>query len=297
MIEIKNLSKHYGQFHAVQDISFTVSEGEILGFLGPNGAGKSTTMRILCGCIGATSGTVTVNGMDVKTNPIEVKSQIGYLPETPPVYPSMVVREYLEFCATIKGVDTPKMATDKVIELVGLQDVQSRIIQHLSKGFRQRVGLAQALIHDPSVLVLDEPTSGLDPKQRREIRELLKTLAQGKRTVILSTHVLGEIEAICERVVIISRGQVVCVDRLDAIYSEARRIRVELESPTPDIKDRLLAIPEVKEVQQVDDHLFTITSDTDVRTRIAQTTVDCGLLQLIPAEGLEDVYIRLTGAS
>ena len=159
------------------------------------------------------------------------------------------------------------------------------IIQHLSKGFRQEVGLAQALIHDPSVLVLDEPTSGLDPKQRREIREPLKTLAQGKRTVILSTHVLGE-EAICEQVVIISRGQVVCVDRLDAIYSEARRIRVELESPTPDIKERLLAIPEVKEVQQVDDHLFTITSDTDVRTRIAQTTVDCGLLHSFQQKAL-----------
>ena len=297
MIEIKNLSKHYGQFHAVQDISFTVSEGEILGFLGPNGAGKSTTMRILCGCIGATSGTVTVNGMDVKTNPIEVKSQIGYLPETPPVYPSMVVREYLEFCATIKGVDTPKLATDKVIELVGLQDVQGRIIQHLSKGFRQRVGLAQALIHDPSVLVLDEPTSGLDPKQRREIRELLKTLAQGKRTVILSTHVLGEIEAIFERVVIIARGQVVCVDRLDAIYSEARRMSIELENPSADIKERLLAIPHVQEVQSTEDHFFTITSNEDVRAEIAKTVVDCGLLQLIPAEGLEDVYIRLTGAT
>ena len=214
MIEIQSLTKQYGTFKAIQNVSFRVPKGDVVGFLGPNGAGKTTTMRILCGCIGATAGEARVNGLSVIENPKEVKRSIGYLPETPPLYPNMVVEEYIQFCAAIKGVEKPKPATDKALSLVGLHDVSHRIISNLSKGYRQRVGLAQALVHEPSVLVLDEPTSGLDPAQRIELRKLLKELSQGDITVILSTHILGEVESICNRAIIISRGEIVAQDTL-----------------------------------------------------------------------------------
>ncbi len=229
MIEVENLTKRYGSFEAIRGVSFRVAKGEVVGFLGPNGAGKTTTMRILCGCIGATSGRALVDGKDVLEDPREVKRKIGYLPEIPPLYASMVVRDYVAFAARIKGVDDPEGAARAAMGKVGLDQVAHRLIDHLSKGYRQRVGLAQALVHDPEVLVLDEPTSGLDPAQRVEIRDLLKSLAAGDRTVILSTHVLSEVEAVCDRVVIVNQGSVVAQDTIEALASSGRRIRLKVE--------------------------------------------------------------------
>ena len=204
MIKVEKLSKRYGATTAVQELSFQVPKGEVVGFLGPNGAGKTTTMRIIAGSLGATEGRVTLDGQDVFENPREVKRRIGYLPEVPPLYTDMKVRDYVRFAARLKGVDDINGAAEATIDRVGLAPVAHRIIDHLSKGFRQRCGVAQALVHNPEVLILDEPYSGLDPAQRVEIRDLLKELAQEDRTVILSTHVLGDIEAMCERVVILN---------------------------------------------------------------------------------------------
>src|SRR5882672_6203099 len=209
MIEVRNLTKRYGDMIAIRDITFSVAKGEILGFLGPNGAGKTTTMRILTGFMPASSGTITVDGFDVFDQSFEVRKRIGYLPENPPLYLDMTVDSYLAFVARIKGVTRATLAdaTDRVLETCGLTDVRERLTGHLSKGFRQRVGLAQALIHDPPVLVLDEPTIGLDPRQIIEIRSLIRELA-GERTVILSTHILPEVAQLCEKVVIINDGRI-----------------------------------------------------------------------------------------
>jgi ABC-2 type transport system ATP-binding protein len=210
MLEVRNLTKRYGDFVAVRDISFTAAQGQILGFLGPNGAGKTTTMRILTGFLPATSGTAKVAGFDVFTESAEVRRRIGYLPENPPLYTEMTAEAYLRFVARIKGMarNTIEDAIDRVINTCGLESVRRRLLGQLSKGYRQRAGLAQALIHDPPVLVLDEPTIGLDPIQIREIRALIQQLA-GKRTIILSTHILPEVSQICEKVVIVNEGQVV----------------------------------------------------------------------------------------
>jgi len=210
MLEVRNLTKRYGDFVAVRDISFTAAQGQILGFLGPNGAGKTTTMRILTGFLPATSGTAKVAGFDVFTDSAEVRRRIGYLPENPPLYTEMTCEAYLRFVARIKGMPRSAIedAIDRVVSTCGLESVRTRLLGQLSKGFRQRAGLAQALIHDPPVLVLDEPTIGLDPLQIREIRALIQKLA-GERTIILSTHILPEVSQICEKVVIINEGQVV----------------------------------------------------------------------------------------
>ena len=215
MIEVTGLSKRYRERVAVEDLTFTVPEGEILGFLGPNGAGKSTTMKILTGYLPATSGTVKVAGFDVFEEPYEVKRRIGYLPETPPLYPEMTVRGYLKFVASIKGVRRGQMATEleRVAHATGVADVMDRLIQNLSKGYRQRVGVAQALLADPPVLILDEPTEGLDPSQRAEVRQLIKGLS-GKHTVILSTHLLSEVTMTCERVLILNQGRMVAFDEI-----------------------------------------------------------------------------------
>lgn len=294
MIEVEKLTKQYGTFEAIRDVSFTVKRGDVVGFLGPNGAGKSTTMRILCGCIGATSGRATIGGQDVLTHPREVKRRVGYLPETPPLYGGMTVRDYIHFAAQIKDVDKPKIATDRVIERVGLGEVGHRIIDHLSKGFRQRVGLAQALVHDPEVLVLDEPTSGLDPAQRREIRDLLRELAAGDRTVILSTHVLGEVEDVCERVVIISRGQLIAQDSIANLRASTSRIRLQLARPSPDAEAALTAVGGVSSIQSTAPGRYELSTAEDVREALAAAAVPFGLLELAQAEKLEDVYLRLT---
>lgn len=210
MLEVRHLTKRYGDFVAVRDISFTAAQGQILGFLGPNGAGKTTTMRILTGFLPATSGTAKVAGYDVFTESAEVRRRIGYLPENPPLYTEMTAEAYLRFVARIKGMPRSAIedAIDRVVQTCGLESVRHRLLGQLSKGFRQRAGLAQALIHDPPVLVLDEPTIGLDPIQIREIRALIQQLA-GQRTIILSTHILPEVSQICEKVVIINEGRVV----------------------------------------------------------------------------------------
>jgi len=215
MIEVANLSKRYGELAAVRDASFTAPTGQILGFLGPNGAGKTTTMRIITGFLPATSGTVRVEGFDVFAQSSEVRRRIGYLPESPPLYNDMTVAGYLRFVAKLKGMARGALAgaLDRVLETCGLTGVRDRLLGHLSKGFRQRVGLAQALIHDPPVLVLDEPTIGLDPRQIIEIRSLIKTLG-GKRTVVLSTHILPEVSQVCDKVVIINDGRIVVEDQL-----------------------------------------------------------------------------------
>jgi len=215
MIEVTGLTKRYRDRVAVDDLTFSVPEGEILGFLGPNGAGKSTTMKILTGYLPATSGTVKVAGFDVFEEPYEVKRRIGYLPETPPLYPEMTVKAYLRFVASIKGVRRGQMATEleRVAHATGVAEVTERLIQNLSKGYRQRVGIAQALLGNPPVLILDEPTEGLDPSQRAEVRQLIKGLA-GQHTVILSTHLLSEVTVTCERVLIINQGRMVAFDEI-----------------------------------------------------------------------------------
>jgi len=215
MIEVANLSKRYGDLPAVRDVSFTAADGQILGFLGPNGAGKTTTMRIITGFMPATSGTVRVDGFDVFEQSTDVRRRIGYLPENPPLYNDMSAEGFLRFVARLKGVARGEIATalERVLETCGLTGVRNRLLGHLSKGFRQRVGLAQALIHDPPVLVLDEPTIGLDPRQIIDIRTLIKTLG-AKRTVVLSTHILPEVSQVCDKVVIINDGRIVVEDQL-----------------------------------------------------------------------------------
>ncbi len=221
MIEVRNLTKLYGEIAAVRDASFSVAQGQILGFLGPNGAGKTTTMRIITGFMPATSGTVNVAGFDVFSQSAEVRRRIGYLPENPPLYSDMTVSAYLRFVGRIKGLSRTEVADsmDRVVEACGLREVTERLVGHLSKGFKQRVGLAQALIHDPPVLILDEPTIGLDPKQIIEIRTLIRQLA-GQRTVVLSTHILPEVSQICEKVVIINQGRIALERNLAELRAE-----------------------------------------------------------------------------
>jgi ABC-2 type transport system ATP-binding protein len=231
MIEVSNLTKRYRDLVAVDDLSFTVGKGEVVGFLGPNGAGKSTTMRILTGFLPATSGSVKVAGFDVFEQPLEVKRRVGYLPESPPVYLDMTVRAYLAFCAGLKRLPRGRVKgeVERVAGAVGVEAVMGRVIGNLSKGFRQRVGLAQALLGDPEVLVLDEPTVGLDPLQIREVRELVKGLA-GRHTVILSTHILPEVAMTCEKVLVVNRGRLVDFDTLDGLIAKhlpGRRVTLD----------------------------------------------------------------------
>jgi ABC-2 type transport system ATP-binding protein len=245
MVEVSRLTKYYSQFRAIQDVSFTAQKGDILGFLGPNGAGKTTTMRIITGFMPATEGTVTVEGFDVYKESHEVRRRIGYLPETPPLYHDMTVSSYLKFVARIKGVARKQLsgALEGVLENCSLTEVATRLVRHLSKGYRQRVGLAQALIHNPPVLILDEPTIGLDPKQIIEIRNLIREFS-GDRTVILSTHILPEVSQICNKVVIINEGRVVVENNLKELTQGVtleevflRYISKEIEEKEPEEKE------------------------------------------------------------
>ena len=223
MIEVHELTKRYGDREAVKGISFSAARGQVLGFLGPNGAGKTTTMRMLTGFLPPSSGTARIAGFDIFTESHEVRRRIGYLPENPPLYADMTVRSYLTFVAKLKGVARGRVkgACDDVIERTGLGDVAGRLLAHLSKGYKQRAGLAQALIHEPEVLVLDEPTIGLDPRQIIEIRQLIKSLSSGERTVILSTHILPEVAQVCDKVVIINAGRIACEDSIANLTREA----------------------------------------------------------------------------
>ena len=295
MIEVEHLTRRYGTTTAIEGLGFQVERGEIVGFLGPNGAGKSTTMRILCGSLGATSGTARVAGFDVAEQPAEVKQRIGYLPEHPPLYTEMTVEQYLVFCARLKGVDTPREAAVNAAERVGLSPVSHRIIGNLSKGFRQRVGIAQALVHEPEVLVLDEPNSGLDPAQRAEIRALIEQLAAGDTTVLLSTHVLPEIEALCDRVIILNQGRIVAQDTVAALGSSEHRIRIKVERPSEALAASLQALAGVHEVKALGDGAYLLRTEGDQRAVIAQCAVEAGLLHLGTDRRLEDVFLRLTG--
>ena len=294
MITVDNLTKRYGATTAIEGVSFQVPKGQVIGFLGPNGAGKTTTMRIITGSLGATEGSVTLDGVDVFKKPKQVKRRIGYLPEVPPLYTDMTVRDYVAFAGRLKGVGKPKAAAEKVIDRVGLNPVAHRIIDHLSKGYRQRVGLAQALVHDPEVLVLDEPNSGLDPAQRVEIRELLKSLAADDRTIILSTHVLADIEAMCSRVVIINEGRIVAEDDIANLGAgQIQTVELQLARPEGAV-ECFEALGGVNEVSALGEGRFQIQTTEDRREIIADAAVRFGLLEMQGRQRLEDIFLRLT---
>ena len=307
MIEVQHLTKRYGRVTAVDDVSFRVERGEILGFLGPNGAGKTTTMRILTGYMPASEGRATVAGYDVFDQPVEAKRRTGYLPENPPLYPDMTVREYLDFVARIKNVPAAerRARVDGVMQRTRVADVAMRHCGKLSKGYRQRVGLAQAILHNPEVLILDEPTAGLDPKQIIETRELIRGLA-GDHTIILSTHILPEVSQTCQRVVIINKGRVVAVDtpeNLTARLQGAETLYVQIDAPGADVPTALTAIPGVTRVAPADTRpatgAYEVESERgrDVRRDLARDIVTrgWGLLELRPMRmSLEEVFLQVT---
>jgi ABC-2 type transport system ATP-binding protein len=304
MIEVLEVTKRYGEHTAIERVTFTVDKGEVLAFLGPNGAGKTTTMRILTCFLPATEGIARVAGFDCFEQPMEVKRRIGYLPETPPVYQELTVMEYLTFVGRIKGMAAGDLrhGLDRTVERLSLGDVRHRLIANLSRGYKQRVGLAQALLHDPPVLILDEPTVGLDPKQIIEIRELIKSLA-GSHTIILSTHILPEATAVCQRVVIISHGRIVAVDtpdRLSARLRQSEKVSVTVRIPPADATDRFRTLPGIVSVFESSESgafLLECELGRDVRDDIARfvVTQGWGLLELKTVSmTLEDVFLRLT---
>jgi ABC-2 type transport system ATP-binding protein len=311
VIEVQHVTKRYGNVTAVDDVSFRVERGEILGFLGPNGAGKTTTMRILTGYMPASEGRAMVAGFDVFDQPIEAKRRTGYLPETPPLYPDMTVREYLDFVARIKGVPPAERKTrvTTVMARTAIADMANRACGKLSKGYRQRVGLAQAIIHNPDVLILDEPTAGLDPKQIIETRELIRGLA-GDHTIVLSTHILPEVAQTCQRVVIINKGRVVAVDTPDNLTARlkgAETLYVQIDAEGADASPALAAIrgvmrvapADMRSAQAVAPVAFEVESEKgiDVRRELAQTIVarGWGLLELRPMRmSLEEVFLQVT---
>lgn len=307
MIEVRNLTKHYGDKIAVNDISFTVEDGEILGFLGPNGAGKSTTMNMLTGYISSTSGTALINGIDILDDPIKAKANIGYLPEIPPLYIDMTVKSYLNFIFDLKKCKLPRKAhLSDICELCKVTDVKDRIIKHLSKGYKQRVGLAQALIGNPPVLVLDEPTVGLDPKQIIEIRNLIKKLGR-THTVILSSHILSEIQAVCDRVIIINKGEIAADDTADNLskkISADHRLIVRIEGKKDEILYELRKIPGIKYVRAdmerepgVYEYEMEAEEGTDLRREVNKVVQEHGwaiLLMKFSELTLEDIFLKIT---
>ena len=305
MIEINNLTKSYGDRRAIDNLSFKVNKGEVVGFLGPNGAGKSTTMKIITGFMAPTSGEVKVAGFDVFANPIEVKKRIGYLPETPPLYGDMIVREYLSFVARLKGVasNNVKSLVDRAIEKTQLGAVSRRLIQNLSKGYRQRVGIAQAIVSDPEILILDEPTVGLDPRQVAEIRSLLQEL-RGNHTIILSTHILPEVQASCERVIIINEGKIVAEDTLSGLsqkMSGPSRVHLRVRRNASGLAQ---AIKDVSGVSGVEVKGLTISVQSQASEEVVEMISELavaqksGLIELSQAgSGLEDMFIKLTSSA
>jgi ABC-2 type transport system ATP-binding protein len=307
MIEVSNLTKRYGRHTAVDGVSFRVEKGEILGFLGPNGAGKTTTMRILTCYLPPSDGTARVAGYDVFEAPLEVKRRVGYIPETPPLYPDMTVQQFLSFCAKIKGVPSKerKARLDDAIEKCRVGDVRDKLIARLSKGYKQRVGLAQAILNNPDVLILDEPTAGLDPKQIIETRELIKSLG-GSHTIILSTHILPEVSMTCGRVVIISKGRVVAEDTPENLTRRLRgagAIRLEVRGDEALLVAALRAVPGVVHVKALAPHDGVSTLDVeaeagkDVRADVASAVVGRGFALLGLQQvgmSLEEIFLHLT---
>jgi gliding motility-associated transport system ATP-binding protein len=313
MIQVEGLSKKYARHVAVDNISFTVDKGDIVGFLGPNGAGKTTTMRILTCFLPPTEGKATVGGFDVFEQPFEVKKRMGYLPEAPPLYPEMSVRDYLAFVANIKNVPSAdvKRRTEEVMEKCSVADEKDRLISKLSKGYRQRVGLAQAIIHNPEVLIMDEPTSGLDPKQIIETRELIHNLA-GEHTIILSTHILPEVEAVCKKVIIINKGRLVATDSVERLRERTGGASVQVQVDTDGTADalavhqRLEQVSGVSKVLDKDPTPGKLTFEVDslpgrnARADVARAIVNAGwnLLELKSLTySLEEVFLELTGSS
>jgi len=304
MIQVQNLTKRYGNLVAIDNVSFRVGHGEILGFLGPNGAGKTTTMRIISGYMPPTDGTVRVGDFDVLEDPIKAKRQIGYLPENPPLYNDMTVQGYLDFVADIKNVSgkNKKAKIDLAMERCGITDVRKRLIGNLSKGYRQRVGIAQAIVHDPAVLVLDEPTIGLDPKQIIEIRYLIKSLA-GDRTVILSTHLLPEVTMTCTRVVIINEGKIVLEESLETLSQRVNGaqmlfLKLNYNDKSNDVNEKILSLPTVSEVKEsaYGEFIIQTKGGADIREELVKMVVKngWGLLELRPlTHALEEVFLRV----
>ena len=307
MVEVKNLTKCYGDIKAVDDISFTVETGEVLGFLGPNGAGKSTTMNMITGYISSTSGTVTIDGSEILEDPKATKQKIGYLPEIPPLYMDMKVRKYLEFMFDLKRVKLPKKEhIDEVMRLVRITEQSERIIKNLSKGYRQRVGFAQALLGNPPVLILDEPTVGLDPKQIIEIRKLIKSLGK-KHTVIFSSHVLSEISATCDRIIVIANGKIVAdakTNELSTSTSGEKKLALEVEGNSSDVISAIKKIPEVIRINKTQDigsgrakYLVDYDKNSDIRKEVfsAMSRIGCPILDMQSGdETLENMFLKLT---
>lgn len=308
MIEVRDLTKRYGDRVAVDGISFSVKKGEILGFLGQNGAGKTTTMKILTCFMSSTAGTASIAGFDVFDNPLEVKKRIGYLPETPPLYPEFLVSEYLNFIADLRNIPRAnrRAKIDRVLERCRIGDVRGRLIGNLSKGYRQRVGLAQALIHDPEVLILDEPTVGLDPKQQSEARSLIKEM-RSERTVIYSTHILSEVAATCDRIIIIDKGKIVAQEAINAMGAmgttgATTKTELVLQKMNDEVVHAVKGINGVRNVQTFSNGSKKLIVESDANdstmAEISRTVVksEAGLIRMSPVQlALEEYYLNLIG--
>jgi len=303
MIEVENLTKFYGPRPAIKGITFQVNKGEVVGFLGPNGAGKTTTMNILCCILPASSGSAKVCGYDVFEESLEIRKKIGYLPETPPLYPDMTVTSYLKFAAEIRRLQSKKaqVAVDRVLEKCALEEVRKRIISRLSKGFQQRVGLAQSMIHDPEILILDEPTIGLDPIQIIEIRKLIQDLASS-HTIILSSHILPEITQICKRVIILNEGEIAAVDSLEGLTSslnKSERFILKVRNSQNNIQDKLVALDKVISVKAEKDNEFFIECEMNAQAQdqVARMALEnsWGIEELkLVSMTLEEIFLHLT---
>ena len=303
MIEVKNLTRYYGTRRAINNISFQIEKGEVVGFLGPNGAGKSTTMNIISCILPASSGSAKINGFDTFEQSLEIRKVIGYLPETPPLYSDMIVSDYLNFAAGVRGVDTKRISSsvDRVIEKCSLKDVSHRIIGRLSKGYQQRVGLAQSMVHDPEILILDEPTIGLDPIQIIEIRKLIQELT-AEHTIILSSHILPEINQICKRVIIINEGEIAAVDSLGGLAASLRkseRLSLTVRNSENNIVEKLNGLDQVISAtnSEGNEYLIECALRSNLQDGIAKLALEnnWGIIELKPVSmTLEDIFLKLT---
>lgn len=306
MLEVKNLEKKYGNKIAIKNVNFSLNDGEILGFLGPNGAGKSTTMNIITGYISATNGTVTVDGDEIMENPLKVKRKIGYLPEQPPLYLDMTVKAYLSFMYDLKKIKLNKKEhIEKICKLVKIDDVYDRIIKHLSKGYKQRVGIAQALLGDPKLLILDEPTVGLDPNQIIEIRNLIKSLEE-KHTIILSSHVLSEVQSVCNRVIVINKGEIVANDTTENLsigLTDENTLVLSIEGDKEVIISALKSISKIKDVKVKEvsglnrEYIVNYNKSDDVRKLVFEkmAEINCPITSMKnDSMTLEDIFKKLT---
>ena len=303
MIEVKNLTRYYGTRRAINNISFQIEKGEVVGFLGPNGAGKSTTMNIISCILPASSGSAKINGFDTFEQSLEIRKVIGYLPETPPLYSDMIVSDYLNFAAGVRGVDTKRISScvDRVIEKCSLKDVSHRIIGRLSKGYQQRVGLAQSMVHDPEILILDEPTIGLDPIQIIEIRKLIQELT-AEHTIILSSHILPEITQICKRVIIINEGEIAAVDSLGGLEASLRkseRLSLTVRNSENNIVEKLNGLDQVISTtnSEGNEYLIECALRSNLQDGIAKLALEnnWGIIELKPVSmTLEDIFLKLT---